>query len=230
MAKGATYVSKPLAKQHEAHKSAEPIDQPEQPEQTQTTAATNTPFASLLTAERDCRDDRFACWSCLTLKPLFEFEAEQATVARWMDLPGHPEDTLRRVCIECGINSLGLYCSGQVINRKQGTTCWVCNCPRAHEGVDGRSGSESFDRCDDCGMVQPFSTPPTTQNTIALIYKRFATVHDVDAPKPAQVRKTSIAYLLCPASTPVLLSPSYQHSELAGYPEEPEEGFWYPGH
>ncbi|KAK8061521.1 hypothetical protein PG994_007887 [Apiospora phragmitis] len=225
MARGATYVPKPPAKRPKARKSTGPADQPGQSQ----TQATNISFTriSLMEAERVCQD-KFACWSCLTLKHFFEFEAEQATMIRRMDLPGCPRDTLRRVCIECGIN-IGLYRSGHVLNRNQGSACWVCDCPRAHQKNDNQAG------CGSCGMAQPYSTPITTQNEIAPIYslrqgKRFATVPDLDAP-PAQARKTSIPYPLCPTSTPVLLSPPYQHSELANYPNfmEPEEGVWSSG-
>ncbi|KAK8075203.1 hypothetical protein PG997_009866 [Apiospora hydei] len=169
MAKGVTYVPKPPAKQQKARKSAGPIDEPDQAQTTQPTANTPYPdYVCLLNAERDCRDDKFACYNCMTLKDPFEFEVNQAGKVQRMDVVGHPEDTLRRVCIDCGIR-IGLYQPGRVIHRKQGPCCWVCHCRRANEKVESLTANESL-RCDGCGMTQSFSASTDSQNTIAPIY------------------------------------------------------------
>lgn len=246
MAKGATCVPNPSGKRQKTRKSTGRIDQQGQ---SQTHPTKQHPFGCLLDAERDC-NDKFACYNCLTLKHQFEFEDGQAIMVRRMDLPEYPVELLRRVCIDCGIE-IGLYRSGHVLKRGVGPDCWICDCPRAHKKDDELAGI----RCDDCGMTMCFSTPAATsqyrqenrQNDIVPIYpppprqrqrqrqrggnNRFTTVPDLDLPPPAQqVRKTSIPYLLCPTSTPVLLSPPYQHAELAGSPEseEADEGAWSP--
>ncbi|KAK7914303.1 hypothetical protein PG985_012006 [Apiospora marii] len=251
MAKGATLVPNPSTKRQKPRKSTGPVDQQGQ---SQTQATKQHLFGRLLEAERDC-NDKFACWNCLTLKRFYEFESEQAIKVRRMDLPECPVEQLRRVCIECGID-IGLYRAGHVLKRNEGADCWICDCPSAHKRDGSLAGTESY-QCHDCGMTQCFSTPAANQNRqddVVPIYplppqrrprsnNRFTPVADIDArPSPAQVRKTSIPYLLCPTSTPVLLSPPYQHSELvvrlatttdrkqAGCPEseESEQGVWSP--
>lgn len=252
MAIGAPYVPKPSSKRQRTRKITEPIDQPGQ---SQTHVTKQHPFGRLLDTERNC-NDKFACYNCLTLKRFFEFESEQAIMVRRMDLPECPVESLRRVCIECGID-IGLYRPGHVLKRNEGADCWICDCPRAHKRDANLTITDSY-QCDECGMTQSFSAPAaiqSRQDDVVPIYPprrrrrdsgRFTTVSDLDAspspPPPAQVRKTSIPYLLCPTSTPVLLSPPYQHSELVvrlattsnlkqtGYPgsEEPEQGFWSP--
>ncbi|KAK7962686.1 uncharacterized protein PG986_003511 [Apiospora aurea] len=190
MAKGARYVPKPPAKQQKARKSAGPIDEPDQAQTTQPTAnADYARYARLLNAERDCRDDKFACYHCLTLKDPFEFEAIQAGKVQRMDQYGHPEDTLRRVCIDCGIE-IRLYKPGDVIHRKQGAPCWVCRCRRANEKVDSLTANESL-RCDGCGMTQSFSAStdsPEHRRPDLYYASTWQTVHNGYRSRCAQAR------------------------------------------
>ncbi|KAK8104250.1 uncharacterized protein PG998_011283 [Apiospora kogelbergensis] len=230
MAKGARLYTKPQRYQ----KNTEPADQSDQSDQSRAQAtdgsqdSTANPYTRLINAERECHN-KFACWNCLTLKGLFEFEPDQIIKIRRMDLPDRPVQTLRRVCFDCGI-SIGLYRPGDVMARSQTKAdCWVCDCPRAHDKTDNLIGDQCI-QCDDCGMAQPFSTPDNTQNRLTDIVsifplrraKRFVTVPDTTE----QVRKTSIPFLLCSTPTPDPLSPSYQYSDMAS---EFEAGSWSSG-
>ncbi|KAK8000338.1 hypothetical protein PG990_012938 [Apiospora arundinis] len=231
MAKGAAYAPKPPAKGQKSLKSTEPVNRPGQSRSQDTDESQHgrgDPYARLLNAERE-RRDKFGCYNCMTLKYMFEFEPDQTIQVRRMDMPWCPIESLRRVCVDCGI-SIGLYRPGHVVARTQSSSCWVCDCPRAHEKDEDPAGSEQ-PRCNDCGMTQPFSSPASAQNHLTDIVsifplrrnRRFATARGINAPSAEPVRKTSIPFLLCSTSAPVSLTPPYQYVEMAS---EPDEGTW----
>ncbi|ETS81941.1 hypothetical protein PFICI_06943 [Pestalotiopsis fici W106-1] len=72
---------------------------------------------------------RLGCFCCFRVLPVGEFAAEQ--LARDPFRPATaPASFLRRYCVPCGLARQWHY-PGEVIERRDASTCWVCQCRRA---------------------------------------------------------------------------------------------------
>lgn len=97
--------------------------------------------------------EKLGCFVCYRVIDVREFAgAEDQTLvdpfAR--HLAGQPLRHLRRFCIKCGVKK-GYHNPGDVLDRRDHTTWWVCDCRHARD--------KATMACDRCGMNAPMRKP-----------------------------------------------------------------------
>ncbi|KAF7517373.1 hypothetical protein G7054_g13830 [Neopestalotiopsis clavispora] len=97
------------------------------------------------------QQQRLGCFSCYRVLAMGAFAAEQ--LARDPFAPATaPAPFLRRYCVPCGL-ARGWHYPGEVIERRDGSTWWVCQCRRAWDKSTTLS-------CRHCGIVARAASAP----------------------------------------------------------------------